>query len=63
MKLLRKDGIFLADRMVYSTHLIKLYQIYTFYVEVITELEHHTVINADPVTSPGMLTLYKTQTE
>ena len=58
LQLLQKDGAFLAQRLVYNTQLIELYRIYTFYVEVITDLEHDKVVNADPIINLGMLTLY-----
>ena len=58
LQLLQNDGNFLAERKVYRTHLIKLYKIYSFYVEVIRETGQDKVLNADPIINPGMLKLY-----
>ncbi|MBL4753921.1 MAG: hypothetical protein JKY52_10065 [Flavobacteriales bacterium] len=61
LQLLQKDGEFLADRWVCPSQLINLYHIYTFYVEVITDLMDDRVINADPIINPDILALYKAE--
>ena len=61
LQLIQKDGSFMAERQIYPTHLVKLYLIYTFYVEVITELNNNEVVIADPIISSGMLSLYNNE--
>lgn len=59
VQLLYKDGILLRERKAYNVYKVKIFRIYTFYVEVVTTLSDGQVVRVDPVLNRRIIDMYE----
>lgn len=58
VQLIQKDGILLLQRRVCDVYRIKLYMIYNFYIEEVTDLRNGKILRVDPVLNGDIVKLY-----
>ena len=58
VQVIKKDGVLLLQRRVYDVYRVKLYVIYNFYIEEVTDLRNGKILRVEPVLNGDIAKLY-----